>query len=62
MVSGCLLEDYLALKCVRGGRLWPGQDRIMALIRDLPGESLEQKLQKVLATTIDDHYSRLRLA
>src|SRR5690606_3870381 len=24
-VSGCILEDYLALKELRGGKLWPGQ-------------------------------------
>jgi RimJ/RimL family protein N-acetyltransferase len=62
MVSGCLLEDYLALKALRGGNLWPGQDRIMALIRELPKESLEEKLQKALSATIDEHYSKLRLA
>ena len=62
MVSGCLLEDYLALKALRAGRLWPGQARIMSLIRDLPRESLEQKLQKALSTTIEQHYGELRLA
>jgi RimJ/RimL family protein N-acetyltransferase len=62
MVSGCLLEDYLALKALRGGRLWPGQERMMPLIRDLPKESLEQKLQQALSTTIEQHYAQLRLA
>ena len=62
MVSGCLLEDYLALKALRGGRLWPGQERIMALIRDLPKESLEEKLEKTLASTIEAHYASIRLA
>lgn len=62
MVSGCLLEDYLALKKLRGGKLWPGQERIMALIRDLPKESLEKKLQATLAEVIDQHYAALRLA
>ena len=62
MVSACLLEDYLALKALRGGQLWPGQERIMALIRDLPKESLEEKLQKALSGTIEDHYAQLRLA
>lgn len=62
MVSGCLLEDYLALKALRGGRLWPGQSQIMSLIRDLPKESLEQKLQQALSTTIEQHYAALRQA
>ena len=62
MVSGCLLDDYLALKALRGGRLWPGQEKIMALIRDLPKESLEEKLQKTLTATIDEHYAQIRFS
>ena len=62
MLSGCLLEDYLKLKELRGGRLWPGQDKIMSLIRDLPKESLEEKLQRTLARTIEDHYAKIRQA
>lgn len=62
MVSGCLLEDYLALKALRGDRLWPGQEHIMALIRDLPKQSLEETLQKALSATIEEHYAQIRLA
>ena len=62
MVSGCLLEDYLALKTLRGGHLWPGQARIMSLIRDLPKLSLEEKLQQALSSTIEEHYAQLRLS
>ena len=62
MLSGCLLDDYLKLKELRGGRLWPGQDKIMSLIRDLPKESLEEKLQTTLARTIEDHYAKIRQA
>ena len=61
MVSGCLLEDYLDLKKLRDGRLWPGHDRMLELIRDLPKESLEEKLQKTLTATIEHHYAKLRL-
>ena len=62
MVSGCLLEDYLALKALRGGRLWPGYERIMSLIRELPKQSLEEKLRGTLSGTIEEHYRALRLA
>ena len=62
MVSGCILEDYLALKELRGGKLWPGQEKIMSLIRDLPKTSLEEKLQKALSTTIEEHYAAIRFA
>ncbi|HYC48258.1 MAG TPA: GNAT family N-acetyltransferase [Burkholderiales bacterium] len=62
MVSGCLLEDYVALKELRGGRLWPGQERIMALIRELPEESLEQKLTRAYSEIVQEHYARIRMA
>jgi RimJ/RimL family protein N-acetyltransferase len=62
MVSGCLIEDYFKLKELRGGRLWPGQGKIMELIRELPKESLEEKLQRALAETIGDHYAKIRQA
>lgn len=62
MVSGCILEDYVALRELRGGKLWPGQDKIMSLIRDLPKTSLEEKLQKALSTTIEEHYAEIRFA
>jgi RimJ/RimL family protein N-acetyltransferase len=61
MVSGCLLEDYLQLKALRDGRLWPGYARIMELIRALPKESLEEKLQRALARTVNEHYAKIRM-
>lgn len=61
MVSGCLLEDYLSLKKLRGGRLWPGYERIMALIRDLPKESLEEKLSHTLSDVVSAHYRTIRM-
>lgn len=60
MVSGCLFEDYIRLKEMRGGKLWPGHEKIMSLIRDLPKESLEEKLQKTLKATLHEHYKSVR--
>lgn len=60
VVSGCLLEDYLAVKEMRGGRLWPGYDRIMDLIRDLPKESLEQKVSAAIRGIVAEHYAGIR--
>lgn len=62
MLSGCLIEDYLALKAKRGGKLWPGSRKIMDLIRALPKESLEEKLTRVLAKLGDEHYRAIRQA
>lgn len=61
LISGCLLEDYLKLKQLRGGRLWPGQEKIMELIRDLPKESLEEKLNPLIQETVDAHYAQIRM-
>jgi len=59
--SSCLLEDYLALKELRGGRLWPGQEKILALIRELPRESLEERINKMLTGIVDDYYRSIRM-
>lgn len=56
LVSGCLLEDYLALKNLRGGRLWPGMSRMMDLIRKLPRQSLEEKLAAAIEDIAGAHY------
>ena len=60
MVSGCLLEDYLELKNLRGGRLWPGSRKVMELIRDLPKVSLEEKLTQALTDLGAAHYRSIR--
>lgn len=62
IVSGCLLEDYIALKNLRAGRLWPGYRKVMELIRELPKESLEEKLNRLLQETVATHYARIRMA
>jgi len=59
-VSGCLIEDYLALKEMRGGRLWPGSRKIMDLMRALPKTSLEEKLAHAILELGDEHYQAIR--
>ena len=60
ILSGCLLEDYLELKRQRNGRLWPGSSKMMELIRELPRESLEEKLSRTLAELGEEHYRLIR--
>jgi|RhiMethySRZTD1v2_1073278.scaffolds.fasta_scaffold229051_3 RimJ/RimL family protein N-acetyltransferase len=62
LISGCLLEDYLRLKELRGGRLWPGQENMMSLIRSLPAESLEQKFTHTYAEIVEGYYAQIRMA
>ncbi|MBU0764107.1 MAG: GNAT family N-acetyltransferase [Bacteroidetes bacterium] len=59
--SSCLLEDYLELKKIRGGRLWPGYKKMMGLIRGLPKESLEEKINRLLEKTVGDYYREIRM-
>jgi len=60
VLSSCLFDDYVSLKAMRGGRLWPGHGNIMQLIRDLPKESLEEKVNAALREIVDTHYASIR--
>ncbi len=61
MTSSCLLEDYLALKELRGDNIWPGYKGMLDLIRDLPSQSLEEKLSKAIHQTVTEHYNSIRM-
>lgn len=61
MTSSCLLEDYLALKELRGGSLWPGYKGMIDLMRDLPSQTLEEKLSKTIQQTVSEHYNSIRM-
>jgi RimJ/RimL family protein N-acetyltransferase len=61
IVSSCLLEDYIKLKELRGGRLWPGYKKMMGLIRSLPKESLEERINSLLEETVGDYYREIRM-
>ena len=47
--NACILEDYLALKECRGGHLWPGRDKMLALMRGLPQYSIVNRVGASLA-------------
>ena len=44
MISSCLLEDYLRLKEMRGGSLWPGKRKMFELLRGVPKETMIDRL------------------
>lgn len=60
--ASILLEDYLKLKDLRGGSLWPGAKRLMELIRLLPKESFDQKIEKRLNEEWSKYFASLTLA
>ena len=45
ITSSCLLTDYLRLKELRNGSLWPGKARLFELMKMLPEESTIDRLQ-----------------
>jgi RimJ/RimL family protein N-acetyltransferase len=49
MMSSCLLEDYLKLKELRGGSLWPGKSRLFEMLKKLPEESTIDRLNQWLS-------------
>ena len=44
MVASCLLEDYIKLKEMRDGSLWPGKKRMFELLREIPKETMIDRL------------------
>ncbi len=40
LASSCLLEDYLRIKEIRGGIIWPGKATMFELMKKLPSASL----------------------
>ena len=47
-ISSCLREDYLKLKELRCGKLWPGREKMFSLIRSLPKESHLDRVEEIL--------------
>lgn len=60
--TSILLKDYLRLKELRNGFLWPGAARMMEMIRLLPKKSFEEEIEKILNEAWAKYYSSLTLA
>jgi len=60
MISSCLLEDYLRLKKMRQGALWPGKARLFELMKRLPEESTIERLEKWLSEEREKNWQFLR--
>ncbi|MGL1930797.1 MAG: GNAT family N-acetyltransferase [Desulfotalea sp.] len=50
MISSCLLEDYLRIKKIRNGYLWPGKDKMFELLKKLPKETTIDRMQDWLVS------------
>jgi RimJ/RimL family protein N-acetyltransferase len=44
LASSCLLRDYLELKELRGGHIWPGKARMFELLKGVPRHTLLDEL------------------
>jgi len=48
ITSSCLIEDYLKIKVIRNGSLWPGKSKLFELLKVLPEVSLIDKMKEWL--------------
>lgn len=60
MTSSCLLEDYLRLKEMRGGSLWPGKRKMLELLRGVPKETMIDRLQHWLDSEREKNWDLLK--
>ncbi len=61
IISSCILEDYIVLRELRGGKLWPGYQKMMELIRALPKENLQDIINSFLSETVAEYYQRVQM-
>lgn len=59
MTSSCLLEDYLRLKEMRNGSLWPGKKRMFELLREIPRETMIDSLKNWLGSEREKNWDML---
>ena len=59
MMSSCLLEDYLKLKEMRNGSLWPGKQKMFEMIKNLPEESPIDRLQEWLHREREESWKKM---
>jgi len=59
MTSSCLLDDYLKLKEIRNGSLWPGKSKMLELIKMLPRESTIDRLNNWLGSEREKNWDML---
>lgn len=48
LISSCVLEDYQKLVDYRGGSFWPGKSKMYELMKELPEDTLINKLMEWL--------------
>lgn len=54
MTSSCIIEDYLKIKDIRNGSLWPGKSKLFELLKLLPKVSMIDKMQEWLCQERDE--------
>ena len=59
VINACTLQDYLNIKELRGGKYWPGRERMLELIRLLPKGSPVMAVRDAIDKTIEDFQSQM---
>jgi RimJ/RimL family protein N-acetyltransferase len=60
--TSCLVEEYQRIKTLRGGDYWPGKKALLALMRDLPKESVVDAVDTAIRRANARHMKKVRLA
>lgn len=60
--NACTLDDYLALKDLRGSDYWPGKRRMMELIRSLPKDSVVDRVKDAIDNELTHYMQSVQLA
>lgn len=62
VLSSCTLEDYLRVKDARGGAYWPGKERLLELMRDVPKRSIAEAVREAIDEAVNDYVKEVPLA
>ncbi|MDQ7834830.1 MAG: GNAT family N-acetyltransferase [Humidesulfovibrio sp.] len=60
--TSCLVEEYQRIKALRNGAYWPGKKALLALMRDLPKESVVDAVDTAIRRANVRHMKKVRLA
>jgi len=60
IVTSCLLDDYLGLKAMRNGQLWPGAKKVNELVHKMPKQCFSDKVCRMLEEEQKRYYGSLK--
>jgi RimJ/RimL family protein N-acetyltransferase len=62
VTSSCTYQDYLAVKEARDGAYWPGKEKLLELMRELPKESIAESVEQAINEAVDGYLKQVKLS